>query len=152
VIDFDDPRWKQMNGGYKMPYDARPVLRGLEHQRNQEAAWEELWNELHHQGDIGKASYAVIVILVEMEKQRGGLRSNLYALAGTIEVERHRKSNPPVPSWLQLDYRRAWTELADLALEDLRSSNERERITAALAIVALARKPDETWGLPLVSR
>jgi hypothetical protein len=138
-MNFDDPRWAQLRGGYKMPYNPRPALRQLEREGNRKEAWEELWNELHHQGDIGEASYAAIGALVDLEKRHRGLGTNLYALAATIEVERFRKSNPPVPTWLDLDYRRAWTDLANLALEDLRSSDDRQRIRTALAVVALAR-------------
>jgi hypothetical protein len=43
------------------------------------------------------------------------------------------------PAWLEMGYRAAWDDLARFALEDLRSSKDSDRITTALAVVALAR-------------
>src|SRR5947208_2158398 len=56
MLSFDDERWNQLTGGYKIPFDPRPSLRKLESQQDTAAAWEELWEELHHQGDVGDAS------------------------------------------------------------------------------------------------
>jgi hypothetical protein len=139
MIELDDPKWEGLTGGYRMPYDPRPALRALEADASQKDPWEELWNELHHQGDIGEASYAAVVVLVGMETRRRRLGWNLFALAATIEVERHRKRNPAVPEWLEQSYRSAWNDLAGLALEDLRTVKDPDRVTTALPVVALAR-------------
>src|SRR6266568_2776090 len=48
MIAFDDKRWDGIKGGYKMPYDPRPVLRQLEAGSEAKAVWAELWEELHH--------------------------------------------------------------------------------------------------------
>jgi hypothetical protein len=53
MLSFDDDRWNHLEGGYKMPFDPRPSLRKIESQQDTAAAWEELWEELHHQGDVG---------------------------------------------------------------------------------------------------
>ncbi|HEX4267175.1 MAG TPA: hypothetical protein VHY36_04770 [Steroidobacteraceae bacterium] len=65
---------------------------------------------------------------------------NLYALAATIEVERHRRGNPPIPDWAETDYRHAWHELVRLALADLASSCDALTLRAALSVVALGRE------------
>jgi len=139
MIELDDPRWEGLTGGYRIPFDPRPALRALEADGSRKDLWEELWNELHHQGDIGEASYAAVVVLVGIETRRRRLGWNLFAFAATIEVERHRKGNPPVPAWLELDYRSAWNDLAGLALEDLRTVKDADRVRTALPVVALAR-------------
>jgi hypothetical protein len=139
MIELDDPRWEGLTGGYRLPYDPRPALRGLEADANRKDLWDELWNELHHQGDVGEASYAAVVVLVRIESGRRRFGSNLLALAATVEVERHRKGNPPIPAWLEFGYRSAWNDLAQYALDDLRSSKDSDRVTTALSIVALAR-------------
>ena len=102
MIELDDPRWEGLTGGYRLLYDPRPALRALEADANRKDLWDELWNELHHQGDLGEASYAAVVALVRIESGRRRFGSNLFALAATIEVERHRKGNPPIPAWLEL--------------------------------------------------
>ena len=42
--------------------------------------------DLHHQGDLGKASYAAVSLLVEVGETRAR-DWNLYGLIATIEVE-----------------------------------------------------------------
>src|SRR5690242_20920662 len=56
-MEYDDPRWVGLQGGYRIPYDPRNALHSLEANTNVEKVWEELWTELHHQGDVGEASY-----------------------------------------------------------------------------------------------
>jgi len=103
MLGYDDPRWKEMKGGYKVIYDPRPALRSLEKGVNLDAAWDELWNELHHQGDVGEASNAAIPHLVRIQKQTRNLDWNLYALVSTIETQRHAKNNPALPGHLKVD-------------------------------------------------
>jgi len=62
MLSFDDPRWRQLRGGYGSPYDPRKALLSLERGTDVLAAWSELWEELHHQGDVGEASYAAVHI------------------------------------------------------------------------------------------
>ena len=60
MIAFDDKRWEGLKGGYKVLYDPRPALRELESGSPVEPIWKELWEDLHHQGDIGEASYCSV--------------------------------------------------------------------------------------------
>jgi predicted N-acyltransferase len=66
MLSFDDERWNHLTGGYKTPFDARPFLRRLENQQDTETAWQELWEELHDQVDVGDASYAAIPELLRV--------------------------------------------------------------------------------------
>ena len=68
MLSFDDERWKHLMGGYKIPFDPRPSLRKLENQQDAASAWEELREELHHQGDVGNASYAAVPELVRIHR------------------------------------------------------------------------------------
>ena len=52
MLGLDDALWKELTGGYKVPLDPRPLLAELEAGHG-ETAWPELWNELHHPGDVG---------------------------------------------------------------------------------------------------
>lgn len=65
-MDFDDIGWAGLLGGYRVPYDPRNALRRLEG-GDAEAAWQELWAELYHQGDVGEASYAAVPHLGSVE-------------------------------------------------------------------------------------
>lgn len=136
MLPLSDPRWKSLEGGYKVPYDASAPLLRLE---RGEDAWEELWEELHHQGDVGEASYASVPHLVRICSARATRDWNLYSLVSTIEVERHRKSNPPLPEWLRGDYQGALRDLLALGLKDLAAVEDALTLRSILGAVALAK-------------
>lgn len=139
MMTLDDPRWGHLEGGYKVPYDPTTALRRLDAGEDQKPIWVEFWNELHHQGDVGIASYATVPQLVEIHRRGRKLDWNLYALASTIEVERHRKSNPPIPDWLLSDYQVAWRTLVQLALDELKVAVDATTLQCVLAVLALGR-------------
>jgi hypothetical protein len=136
MLPLDDPRWSKLAGGYKTPYDPFDALRRLE---AGEDVWDELWQELHHQGDVGEASYAAVPHLVRIAKSLSRRDWNFYGLVSTIEIERHRKSNPTLPRWLVPDYKKAMAGILELALADLRGETDRATILSILGATALAK-------------
>ncbi len=135
MLSLTDPIWRELEGGYRVPYDASRTLVQME---AGESVWDELWNDLHHQGDVGVASYAAIP-QVRISEARGRCDWNLYALAATIEIERHRKTNPPLPDWLSPSYKLAWDGLVKLALSDPGGKPDELTLRSALSVVALGR-------------
>lgn len=101
MLSFDDERWKHLLGGYKIPCDPRPSLRELENQQDTATACEELWEELHHQGDVGEASYAAVPELVRIHGNGIAADWNLYAMVAIIELARTESENPDLPDDLQ---------------------------------------------------
>lgn len=71
MLSFADKRWSDLKGGYRMKFDPRPFLSSIETDEDTDAAWHELWEELHHQGDVGDASYAAVPHLVRIPRLRG---------------------------------------------------------------------------------
>jgi hypothetical protein len=116
-MERTDVRWEELEGGYRHAYDVRPALARLS--AGDPRAWEELWEELHHQGDVGEASYAAVPGLVSICSDHRPADWNLYALSATIEQARHTGDNPPLPAWLAEDYALAWKRLEVLALTEL---------------------------------
>jgi hypothetical protein len=102
MLPLDDPRWATYQGGYRLDYDASRVLLGLIQGKPPEAAWQELWEELHHQGDVGEASYASVPWLLEIARRSPEPDWNPLALICTIELARPR--NPDVPEELRQAY------------------------------------------------
>jgi hypothetical protein len=145
-MDFNDPRWSDLRGGYRVPYDPRNALRKLERGEDTEAAWNELWNELHHQGDIGEASYAAVPQLVRIYAARGIPDWNAYALVATIEEVRHNGRNAELPSYLRDAYESAWRQLGELGLRELQSAQEPTLVTSIIAVLAYW-KGQRTLGL-----
>jgi hypothetical protein len=145
MLSLEDERWAQLQGGYRVPVDVRPLLAQLESGRDPRSAWDALWQELHHQGDVGEASYAAVPHLVRIHRQRGVVDSHTYALVATIEVVRGRRGNPEVPSWLKAAYDEALDELAEVGLRDLSRAEGPEATRCILAVLALW-KGARTYG------
>jgi hypothetical protein len=139
MLSFDDERWNHLTSGYKIPFDPRPSLRKLESQQDIAAAWQELWEELHHQGDVGDASYAAVPELVRIHRTGGAADWNLYAIVAIIELARTETRNPEVPDWLREDYFNSIQELARMGTKDILSAEESETKRAVLSVIALAR-------------
>jgi hypothetical protein len=106
-----------------------------------------LWNELHHQGDVGEASYASVPHLVRIHKLNRTLDWNLYALISTIETERHRKSNPILPNWLVVLYQESLDELVEIGVEDLKKTKDELTIRAILGALALPKGATQIGAL-----
>jgi len=80
MLSLDDERWRTLEGGYRMPFDPRPWLERLATGKENDVVWHEFWEELHHQGDVGVASYATVLPLVQIYRQLGvfdGIRTRL---------------------------------------------------------------------------
>ncbi len=139
MLNLDNPKWKQLESGYKTPYDPTPALRNLENGKNIEGSWGKLWNELQHQGDLGTAAYAAVPYLAKIQTERKNLDWNFYALVAVIEIERYRKTNPALPDWLAKPYQEAWDAIIELASEELRKSSDRLMVRSALGAIAIGK-------------
>ena len=140
MIGLDDPKWQTFNGGYRLPYDASARLRELEaDSTDAPVIWEEFWNELHHQGDVDLASYAVVPQLVRICIARNLMDWNVFALAAVIEECRVFGKNPPLPNWLESDYHSAIKKLAELGARDFSQDWPKELTQSFLSVAAFAK-------------
>jgi len=139
MLSLDDERWNHLTGGYKVPFDPRPALRKLKNQQDTAAAWEELWDELHHQGDVGDASYATVPQLIRIHRTGSAADWNLYAIVAIIELARTEPQNPEVPDWLHGEYLDSIQELARMGTRDILFAEESETKRAILSVIAIAK-------------
>jgi hypothetical protein len=139
VISLEDPRWSNMTGGYKMPFDPRPLLRRLETEHNTAKVWQELWEELHHQGDVGDASFAAVPFLVRIYQQRGVIDWNTYAIVAIIELARTEGKNPDVPEWIAEEYFRAIRKLAEVGTKEVMQAEAAADVRAILSVLAIEK-------------
>jgi len=54
--------------------------------------YEELWNYLHPQGDVGIASYYAVPHMVRIAKEKGLIDCNVLGLVSIIKIQRHKKN------------------------------------------------------------
>jgi hypothetical protein len=139
MLSFDDPRWTEMNGGYKVPFDPRPLLKRLVHDPDLGPVWSELWNELHHQGDVGEASFAAVPYIVKIYCDRGISDWNAYAIVAVIELARNQSGNPDVLDWLKDDYFNAIRAIAEKGISELPEVSDPGTCCAILGMIALQK-------------
>jgi hypothetical protein len=137
VLSFDDKRWIDMKGGYRVPFDPRQLLQTLESGEDIQGCWQELWHGLYHQGDVDESSYAAVPHLVRIYQNRGEIDWNTYAIVASIELARKYGRNPDVPSWLRRGYEDAINRLATTGLSEISQVNDLETIRSILAIIAI---------------
>jgi hypothetical protein len=139
MISLDDARWSHMTGGYRTPFDPRPLLNRLQTEPDIAIVWRELWDELHHQGDVGDASFAAVPILVKAYQERGVIDWNTYAIVAIIELARKVGGNPDVPPWLEQDYFHAIRELAEVGATEVLRATSPEEVRAILGLIAIEK-------------
>lgn len=140
MLPLDDPKWKEFKGGYKVEYDASIALIQLSQQTTlPDEIWMEFWEELHHQGDVGIASYAAIPHLVRIVQEREIFDWNPFALVVCIELCRGQRNNPKIPKWLKDDYEKALIDLANYAVSNLDKNWDAEILKAVLSLLALIK-------------
>ena len=139
MLNFEDHRWEKLLGGYRTAFHPRPALQNLESNVQVKDAWHKLWEGLHHQGDVGEASYAAVPYIVGIHRKRGQDEWNTYALVAVIELARGRGKNPEVPSWLKEEYFGAIQELAKIGTVEVLRARSPEDIRAILSILAIAK-------------
>jgi hypothetical protein len=138
MLNLDDQRWQNLEGGYRTRFDPRAMLSKLEVNNDTEAVWQELWDGLHHQGDVGAASYAAVPHLVRIYRKRGVIDWNTYAIVAVIELARGDGKNPEVPKYLDEDYFQAIRDLAQVGAVEVLQTKNPEVVRAILSILAIS--------------
>ena len=138
-MTLDDNLWKTLQGGYKTDYDASIPLRKLEGTNNKgeiEKIFKELWNELHHQGDVGLASYLALPQLVRIAKSKGLFDWNVLGLCSVIEQQRNLGQNPALPQEYMDYYKGGLRELKEFVISKMNSEMDETLLLTALSTVA----------------
>jgi hypothetical protein len=139
VLPLDDTRWQSFEGGYRVPYDASAALHRLLTDGASQTLWDELFNELHHQGGVDQASYAAVPWLVEFIGRCPKLDWNPLALIAVIEMERLGHNNPEVHPDLSEAYFTAIRSLPAVLGAHPDQEWSEEAVRSATTCIALAR-------------
>ena len=137
MLGASDSRWEGLRGVYGTPYDPRPALNKLASRVDEAAAWDELWQQLYHQGGVGEVAYVAVPELVRVHRVRGVPDWNTYALVGTIELGRDSEGNPQLPDWIQTEYSAALSELAEMGSKEILDASNVTLTRSILAILAI---------------
>lgn len=147
----DDPRWSDLIGGYGLAYDPRPALRALEREEVS-LIWEELWENLYHQGDVASASYAAVPEIIRIIGQTNKPDWNGYALISAIEEARHNERNPSIPKWLETCYHDAWQQIPKIASSHIAQASDAMLIRSILAALAHSKGQTDLGKIALYTQ
>jgi len=139
MLSLEDERWSKLNGSYRTPFDLRPLLRKLEMGSDEKSVWNELWNELHHQGDVGEASFAAVPHLVRIQRAKRSVDWNTFALVAVVEFARANGKNPDLPQWLAEEYFQAIQDLAEIGAGEVMRCSDPDAVRSILGVIALAK-------------
>jgi hypothetical protein len=138
-MDLADTIWKTLKGGYKVPYDVSIPLKQLKNTTNEkeiDIIWQELWQELHHQGDVGVASYLAVPQIIKISVEKQLYNYNVLAICSVIEQQRHNPKNPKLPEEYFSYYHEGLKNLKELVIKNLKK--ELDYITYTCSLSALA--------------
>jgi hypothetical protein len=117
LLPITDEGWKRYRGGYKRAVvNLIPFLEKLGSGHMVEKDWDILWDDLHHQGDVGEASYAVVPYLAHYASIATPIAWHAFGFPAVVELERGRHGNPEVPPELFGNYTAALQALPKIAL------------------------------------
>jgi len=138
LMPLDDSRWATYSSGYRAPYNVVPLVHRLNSEGTSGGFWKVVWNELHHQGDVGEASYALIPYLVDHQSRRQELDDQVFYFCAIVELQRPENRNPPIPQEIELSYAMAMRRLPVIGTEQLRRGCSEAVIMGVAAATALA--------------
>lgn len=138
MLSLKDPNWQHFIGGYQVPYDASGPL--LKLQEAADAAviagiLDELWEELHHQGDIGTASPLAVPQLIRIGIEQQITDWRLIGLVALIEIQRSENVKL-LPKQYEAEYSLALQQV--VALLAVNKALPWEETYAACALAALS--------------
>ena len=142
MLNLDSPTWELLEGGYRQPYNPVAALRRLEEvssPKEEAAAFKELWDELHHQGDVGACSYACVPHLVRIAESRPPMTSDFFALVSVIEIERHELQNPEIPQEYRSDYLHALEKIPTIIAQASPQEWDESMISSTCAALSAAK-------------
>lgn len=138
-MDLDNKIWQTLDGGYKIPFDASVPLKKLQSTNDQKIIadiFADLWDNLHHQGDIGLASYLALPQLVTICIDKKSLDWNFVGLSVLIEHCRQTKHNPKLPDEFKNEYFEALKKLEQYLLTNFKNIKDPTTLRLTLALFA----------------
>jgi hypothetical protein len=148
MLDLKSNKWKTFDGSYRNIYDAsKPLIKLESLNKPSEEIWNELWEELYHQGDVGIASYVAIPQLFRIYREKQWIDFQLPNFTSAVERARFENHNPKLPEWLTQDYFSALHDISQYCLENVKKDFDEDYSRAVLLLMAILLKDLESYEL-----
>ncbi len=138
LLPLDDPRWPKYRSGCRLPYDVVPLICQLHQEGASKQFWETVWNELHHQGDVAEATYALIPYLVDYQSRQSTLDEQLFHFCVVVDLAQPENNNPPIPAEIEFSYAMALRQLPVIGVDLLKRGGAEHIVMGVVAAIALA--------------
>ncbi|HMS40310.1 MAG TPA: hypothetical protein PKE69_08795 [Pyrinomonadaceae bacterium] len=102
--------------------------------------WWEIWDTVHHQGDVWVSSYIAVPKILEIYEEKKWLDYNLPAVISVIENCRQKENNPQLPDWLKEEYFQALHKTVQYCAEKISSDWNRDFLISFLQLVCAIKQ------------
>ena len=139
-MELNDKIWDQLDGGYKIPYNASislQILKKAVRSNEFKVPFDDLWENLHHQGDVGLASYLAVPQIISICIDKHSLDWNFIGLCVLIENCRIAGNNPELPPEFESDYFDSLAKFENYLLLNLKQIQDHTAFRLALALFAI---------------
>ncbi len=138
-MNLDEKIWSTAQGGYRISYNAAKPLRRLKEASQPEELeqiFDELLENLHHNGTIGLASYLAVPQLISICMEKKSLDPRYLQICVLVEHCRLRNDNPAIPGEYEHYYFDALTQFEKYLLINFKSITDRTSLRLTLALFA----------------
>ena len=138
-MDLDSRAWATLEGGHQMPYNASRPLKKLRDATTPSEFHEqlnELWDNLHHNGAVGPASYLAVPHLVSIGIDKRSLDPRLIGLIVVIEHARLSSADPSLPQDYDDIYFGSLLKLESYLHTNFKNITDRDTLRLSLALFA----------------
>lgn len=109
--------------------------------------WSEIWDAVHHQGDVYVSSYIAIPEIFKIYKEKNWLDADLPACFAVIESCRLNENNPKLPDWLENDYFETIHETVKYCANRIDENWSKELLVHFLMLVTILKRNETLYQI-----
>jgi hypothetical protein len=109
--------------------------------------WWNIWDILHHQGDVYDSSYFSVPKIFKFYEERNWLDYNLPALFATIENCRQDEKNPKLQEWLEKEYFQTLEDSIIYCSKKISGNWDRDLLVNFLMLICAVKKSQGLYHL-----
>lgn len=109
--------------------------------------WYEIWDTIHHQGDVLVSSYIAVPKIFEIYEKKRWLDYNLPGLFAVIENCRQQEKNPKLPNWLEKEYFQSLEKTVQYCAENISREWDRDMLISFLQLTCVIKQNQGIYQL-----
>ncbi len=141
---IDKIEWSKLEDAYGKATEVPDLLQKVIRDKStptdlQSGPWFDLWSRLYHQDSIYSASYVVVPAIVDaIRDTKEQIAMDFFLFPVSIELARKKEGAPSVPTFIEVEYKRAIKELGIIAKKYINNEKDQYLSTAAKAAILVS--------------